>query len=485
MRSFFLFFVVICCSLLLFSCKKDKAPLGNGYPEEISRILINKCATPGCHTSESKDAAAGLNLETWDNLFKGDRNGAVCIPFSHEYSTLFLFTNTYPELGVTDNATMPYNKPPLSKQEMQTLIAWIDAGAPSSTGKIMWVDNPDRKKVYVTNQGCDVVTVFDAATQLQMKYIQVGKINGSVPESPHMIKISPDGKYWYVVFSANGTVLQKYRVSDDLLIDQITLPAGNWNTLAFSDDSKKCFVVDWSSPGGKIVYVNLENNTTFTYGGSGLFDWAHGSIVIGNYLYVTANAGNFLHKLDITDPLNPDFLPEVILDGNPKGATNLGPHDFIIRPDGAYYFVTCERSNDVRVLNAVTDQVVAVIPTGTQPVEMAVSKVKPYLFVTCMNDTTGPEINRGSLTIINYNTFQKIANLKTNMAEPHGIGVDDTNGLVYVANRNISTEVPPHHSSSCAGTNGFISFIDLNTLKVIPDKRIEVAVDPYSVAVTH
>ena len=69
------------------------------------------------------------------------------------------------------------------------------------------------------------------------------------------------------------------------------------------------------------------------------------------------------------------------------------------------------------------------------------------------------------------------------MAEPHGIGMDEEHGFVYVANRNISGSSVPHHSSSCVGINGFISFIDLNTLEVIPNKKVEVAVDPYSVSV--
>ena len=69
------------------------------------------------------------------------------------------------------------------------------------------------------------------------------------------------------------------------------------------------------------------------------------------------------------------------------------------------------------------------------------------------------------------------------MAEPHGIAVDDENGLVYVTNRNLTGSSIPHHTSNCGGKNGFISFIDLNTLEVIKDKRIEVAVDPYSIAI--
>ena len=156
---------------------------------------------------------------------------------------------------------MPLNHEPLSKDEMKTLTDWIDAGAPSADGKVMRADNPNRKKFYVTNQGCDVVTVFDAATLLQMRYIPVG-----------------------------------------------------------------------------------------------------------------------------------------------------------------------------------------------------------------------------SVTVINYKTLTKRTNIKgTNIAEPHGIGVDDERGLVYVANRNLSGPLP-HHSTSCGGRVGFISFIDINTLELLSHK-VEVAKDPYSIAV--
>ena len=189
------FFMAVACFLL--TCRKDKGKLGNGYPQEISDILVTKCASPGCHNQKSKDAAAGLSTETWDDLFKGDRNGAVCIPYRHDYSNIFLFTNTDKSLGPVNEPVMPLNKPSLSEKEMKTLIDWIDNGAPNSDGKIMWADNPNRKKVYVTNQGCNVVTVFDAATQLQMRYIDVGS---ALDKSPHMIKLSPDGNYWYTCF---------------------------------------------------------------------------------------------------------------------------------------------------------------------------------------------------------------------------------------------------------------------------------------------
>jgi len=484
-------FLTSCFLLLLSTCTKDKGKLDNGFPEEISNILVKKCATPGCHTTASKENAAGLGLETWDQLFEGDHNGAVCIPYRHDYSTIFLFTNTDSTKGAVNVPTMPlsqYNnpRPPLSSEEMKILTDWIDAGAPNSEGKIAFADNPNRKKIYVTNQGCDVVTVFDAATQLQMRYINVG-VSAQI-ESPHMIKVAPDGKYWYVVFSASGSqYLQKYNTSDDSYAGQINITSGSWNTLAISNDSKYGFAVDWN-PDGRVAYVNLENmslvNPNPIWGGSGLFPDAHGSAINakGDTLYLTSQAGSYIMKVPVNDPGSADT---VNLTPTSFPSPQLEAHIIAFSPDSLYYYVTCQKTNEVRVKRVSDDALVAAIPTGTFPLEMSFSKTKPYLFVTCEYDLTPPETNRGSVFIINYitNTPVPNGNLRLNMSEPHGIAVDDANGLVYVGNRNISGASVPHHSTSCGGTNGFISFIDLNTLTVIADKKIEVAVDPYSIAI--
>lgn len=476
------YLILLACTLfLLTTCTKDKGQLGNGYPADINKIVVNKCATSGCHTAISKESAAGLSMETWDQLFEGDRNGAVCIPFRHDYSTLFLFTNTDPSQGAVNTPTMPYNMAPLSSQEMTTLINWINAGAPNSDGKIAFAENTNRKKVYVTNQGCDVVTVFDAATQLQMRYIDVG-IAGQI-ESPHMIKVSPDGQYWYVVFSNASTVMQKFRTSDDSYVGAVTLGSGSWNTLTISNDSKYAFAVDWKAS-GRISYIDLTNMTLL--GGSPWsgFNDSHGSSINskGDTVYITSTTGNFIYKIPVNDPSS---FEEISIDPPqlPGSSSLFEPHEISFSPDSQYYYVTCPKSDEVRVMRASDDGLETIIQTGDYPLEMSFSETKPYLFVTCENDLTAPGTNRGSVTVINYTTNTVVSNLRTNMSEPHGIAVDDANGLVYVGNRNISNPIIPHHTSNCGGTNGFISFIDLNTLQVIAGKRIEVAVDPYSIAV--
>ena len=46
----------------------------------IGRIMIEKCATSGCHNDVSKVAAGGLSLSSWDKLFEGSRAGSSVVP---------------------------------------------------------------------------------------------------------------------------------------------------------------------------------------------------------------------------------------------------------------------------------------------------------------------------------------------------------------------------------------------------------------------
>ena len=60
--------------IAFFSCKRDEPAVdtkASGYPATISKLMLSSCATQGCHTSASKDAAAGLSLSTWDEMIQG------------------------------------------------------------------------------------------------------------------------------------------------------------------------------------------------------------------------------------------------------------------------------------------------------------------------------------------------------------------------------------------------------------------------------
>lgn len=467
---------LIICTLILFSCKRDSAPPDfAGFPTEIGQIFINKCATAGCHNSISYPAADNLNLSSFASLFKGSTNGSPVIPYRSDFSSLCYFINTYDDLGIKNIPTMPLNGTPLSHEEVKTIKDWIDAGAPDINGYVMWSENPNRKKYYILNQGCDVVTVFDAATQLPMRYITVGNKPG-IAESPHMIKMSPDGQYWYVVFVGN-TILQKFRSSDDSFVGEVNIGVDqNWNTITISDDGKRAYCVSWQT-NSRLAIIDLEKMQLKTNVGG--FTNGHG-IALNNTndtIYITAQYGNYIYKLDTA--LN--SINQITIDGSgvPNSTPSIDPHEITFSPDGSKYFLTCQGTNEVRVLKTSDNSLLQTISTGVYPQEIAKSISRNKLYITCVNDPNPNPKIQGSVTVIDMTTYSSV-NYKVGY-QPHGIALDETNGYVIVASRNILTSGPtPHHTGNC-GRNGFVNYFKINNMQ-LTNKETEVASDPYSVA---
>ena len=441
-------------------------------------------STSGCHNTLSKDAASGLDLSSWDKLFQGGRNGLSIVPFRPDFSFLPAFCNTYSDLGPTLLPTMPLNKDPLSREEMQTLIDWIKAGAPDADGYVKFSENTHRKKIYAVNQGCDIVSVYDAETRLLMRVVDVGAVAG-VAESPHMIRFSPDQKYWYVVFS-NGTILQRFSAIDDSPTGQVEIGPGSWNTVTISSDNKRAYCVNWSA-NGSVAVVDLEHMSLIEKwrSASNLFTYPHGSAFAANNdtLYLTAQQGNFIYKVPVDDPASP-ILVSLQLGVPPSVTSSLDPHEITFSPNHEFYFVTCQKSNELRMLQTANDSLVGVFPVGDYPQEPMVSTTRDYAFVSCMEDTTKNTEGHGSIAIINYRTKALVKILHTGF-QPHGLVIDEDKGLVYVAHRNITQGGPaPHHSSVCAGKNGYITAIDMNTLE-LTDFKSETFVDPFSMAIRY
>lgn len=466
------------------NCKRDKGMIdhtASGYPQEIGKIILNKCATSGCHNDQSKDAAGGVSLASWDKMFEGSRSGAVVIPYNPSYSTLIYYTNSYDEFGTIQLAPkMPIDGAPLTRDEMNTLYNWIKEGAPNAQGFVKFSDDPNRKKFYVSNQGCDVVTTFDAQSFLAMRATSVGK--GPQVEAPHFIKVSPDNKYWYVSF-LGAAVFQKYRVSDNSFVGEAYLGLGSWNTFALSSDGKFAYVINWTSNG---MVKKVQTDSMIVKSTLPGLNWSHGSALnqTNDTIYVTSQTSNYIFKIatDFTD------AQQIVLDnsGLPINTTFYDPHEILMSPDYSKYFVTCQKTNEVRVMDRKTDQLITAIPVGDFPQEMAISNSKNYLFVSCMEDiSTFGSGKRGSVYVIDVNSNTIINKIYTGH-QPHGIMIDEKNNRVYITNRNVVIGGPsPHHASLCAGKNGYVTAIDLSTLKLILGFKAEVSVDPYGYSITH
>lgn len=479
--------------LILSACRYDvdepQPTAERDYPDQVAAIIRTKCSTPGCHTAASKNAAGGLDLSTWEAMFNGTNNGAVTIPYRPDFSLLCYYTNTDSSKGLVALPTMPINGTPLSASEYEVLRKWIEDGAAARDGFVKFSDDPRRHKFYVLNQGCDVATVFDAEKMVAMRMIDVGQIPGaSPPESPHNVKVTPDGRFWCVIF-LNSDILQLYSTETDQLYRTIPIGggiAGGWNTLVISKDSKRAYVVDYN--GGRVAFVDLVAGTSNTYGPFPITGSPnpnlHGVALnsTDDTLYVTCQEISRILKIPINDVLNYEDV-----NINPTGPWQLPffmkPHEVAFSPDYSTYFVSCQDTNvnQVRVFSTANDQLLKVIPVGRVPLEFAVAADENILFVTNTEDNFFPDI-RGSISVIDLNTLTEIKKLKVGW-QPHGICVDSRKKKVYVANRNFSGGPAPHHASACAGTNGYLSMIDLLTLETVPGFRPEVSVDPYAISI--
>ncbi len=381
---------------------------------------------------------------------------------------------------------MPVNGTPLSREQVKLFYDWIDRGAPSGSGKIMWADNPQRKKVYVVNQGCDVVTVFDSETQLPIRYIEVGTKPGA-PDTPHSVRVSPDGKYWYVIF-INNNIMQKYRCSDDAFVGNIPLSpkaagtnpnfdAFDWNTMVFTKDGKKAYCVSWTQF-GKVAAVDLENRKLLHYLPN--LSYPHGIALndAEDSIYVAAQTGNYLSIIDTAFTVKHEVSVEIGMPVNYSSSLDI--HEMLLSADKQNIILSCQKTNDVRVFNMSSRQVMQITSTGYFPQEIVYSPLVNAYFISCPYDTVTFSGAHGTVTKINAVTMDVISHIKVGF-QPHGIGVDEHKKVLYVASRNIISSGPaPHHTSQCAGRNGFVNFVDIFTGAVLP-KRYEVSVDPYYV----
>jgi len=492
-RFSFALTVVAIAICILVSCTHDpQIPVttDNGYPPDIANIITTRCAISGCHNQASYINASGLLLDTWDHMFNGDDFGAVVVPYWPQYSPLLYFVNSDATLGPILSPQMPVagSAPALTKDEYLKLSNWVAAGAPDKNGNIPFAtEAATRQKIYglCNDYGVDLLAVIDAKRHVIMRYIKVGA-NDAVVESGHDLAPSVDGSTIYESF-VTGSVLQKADMLNDVAVSTASLHSDgantNWALLCLNDSNTRLMVTNWAdkSIGGRATSVNTTTMTEQPQKTFSPLNYPHGIVSNKSFdtFFVTASNGNCIYKL--INPLDSQTL--ISLDNKPATdvADNLGPHAIWMAPDYSRYFVTCQNSNEVRVMDAHADTLMAVIPVGGYPqeIEASSSPLTPYVFVTCRNDSTAfnPKGSIGSVYVINYNTMQFVKAIYSDFRQPHGITVDNQNNLLYVFSLNMNG--PPQHHDVKNYRSGWYTIIDIATLAPYNFNRYGLLANPY------
>ncbi len=94
------------------------------YNANVSPILDYYCK--GCHMPGQEGAKqSGFLVDSYESVMKGTKLGSVVVAGSAESSTLYRLI-----AGKADpSIKMPHGEKSLSKEEIETIKAWIDGGA--------------------------------------------------------------------------------------------------------------------------------------------------------------------------------------------------------------------------------------------------------------------------------------------------------------------------------------------------------------------
>jgi DNA-binding beta-propeller fold protein YncE len=494
LRLLLLPILAISGALFLNACKHDPitttaAVDDGGYPDDINRILVTRCGTSptggGCHNATGAPNAGNLRLDTWDAMLSGANHGSVVIPYDTLNSSLLHYINTDSSIGTVAFPAMPYtgsqvSSSPLSRDEYLLIRNWIARGAPDKAGNVPFSENPGtRQKVYLTEQGSDVLSVIDAQRHVIMRNIPIGMTNSI--ESPHCVRVSPDGQSAYVSFLA-GDYMQKIDTRTDKVVGTVQLGSGSaagssmWNLLHVSDDNRKVMIADFIKGVLQIVdaqTMKIDQTISTT------FRSPHGIASLPGFdtVFITGQYGNTVYKII----LSAGDYKLISIDGKPtQSQTNtLDPHEIMMAPDYSKYFLTCEASNEVRVLDTRSDAILKAIPVPTKPQELAISSTKPYIFVTCMEAASLTPGAYGAVVVINYQTLEVVKTIWGAFWQPHGIAVDDQHGIFYVATTN-QTGPSSGHNHTSDGKHGWYNVYSLETLEPVLTRQFETLVLPYS-----
>ncbi len=201
-------------------------------------------------------------------------------------------------------------------------ISIVDVGSfrilgtiPAGKGPTGLTFSRDGRFAYVSNQGDKTVAVIDTESHRIIKSIPVGT-------NPHFLVLGPDGRIWG---SNTG--------GDDI------------------------YVIDPSSQSivGRLRVGPAPQQIAFGFKG-----------LAGPNAYVTVGGLNKVVVVDAADPANLRVVEEIAVGERPNGIW--------ANSQGTRVFVVHEASNDLRVVDTGTSQVIATVRVGRKPIRVVVSR---------------------------------------------------------------------------------------------------------------
>jgi len=463
-----LFFTFIFLFFLFFTaCSHDIIDYASvehiSYSQHIQPIFKQNCLSSRCHNSQKP--ANGLDLTSWESLIRGSEFGAVIVSGNAHHSHLL------EHLEGEREPRMPLNRQPLPEEQIEFIARWVEEGARNDAGQRPYENLT--KKVYVSNQGDDLISVISTEHNIVTRLLEVGA--SPALDVPHNLFVDAQKRYLYASLIATGEIW-KFDIATDTFVGKA--PAGNSAAnVVVSPDGSKAYVTNWdiTNPNGRAVQIiDTATLTKIQQVDVGLAPHGISFSHDGQSIYVTnyfSDSISILRAADNTEIARVLLAPDV----RPVGTSlKYQPLQVALTPDDKFAYVTCFQSDEVRVIDTMTKAIITAVPVGRRPFLLAVTPNGQFVYVANQQSN--------DMSVIRVADNQVIQTIKSSsFANPHGIAFTPDGRYAYMTNENLSGNYNPHHPSEHGGNHGNVVVIDTATNTVI--KAIEVEVDPTGVVV--
>lgn len=447
------------------------------YSQHIQPIFSKGCAMHGCHgepgsghSKMQKGVHGGSTflLTSWLNAMNGTDDVAQIVPYRASKSHILQHLNYDTTITPVALPSMPPGFPfPTELRDL--LVRWINDGAKNDDGTAAYSTTPARGWGYVTNQGEDLTAVIDLDNMKIARYITTGVNNPSAAavHSPHNVVVDWRNQYYYVNLIGAGKLL-KFRVSDNVKVGELTTGLFSPAQVALSRNGDTAYVTNFESSKKNISVVNTTSMTKVADIGNDAMLKPHGVSITPDFRYVLV-MNSFSDNITIVQTSDNSILKTVPLSGNvpvlPIGyAYQFEPYQAAITPDSKFAYITCRKSNEVRVLDIPQMKIVDSIKVGTFPLIPAITPNGQYVFVANRNSN--------SVSAINTTTRNVEYIIDSVGVEPHGIAVSKDGKFVYVSCENLGQSDPPHHPTTGGKKVGFVKIIDVATKTVVASLEV-------------
>src|SRR5215475_8781150 len=301
------------------------------------------------------------------------------------------------------------------------------------------VITPDGRKVYVSSDGASTVSVIDTQTDKIVRSIEVGT-------NPHGLAISPDGRQVLVgAFGTNQVLL--IDTSNDQIVGRLPVPMPHNSVL--SPDRHMAYVGSQQQGATAIVILDLRQGAQV--GTIPLEKTPRGLTLSpdAKQLYVTVAGSDAVQVVDLTS--------QRLVGQIPVGAS---PHHVMTLPNGSAGLVVSQGPGTLEFFDPTRRTVSRTVQVGTNPHWLAVSTDGRTAYVTNegSQDVSVVDVASGTVTA----TIQAGNAPRKIVVQPGPGGERTTPG--------------PAASSP---THGTVTISDHGTLEVAGQTTLEVEADEY------